>query len=153
MYKREIKKYEHGGERRLLCLTKPNMPFQSQHSSHKMQRVTHTRQMSQYGRGKRQEVQLSLLSLYLKAMPTTDGARFDCILQVSFFFSTLMAKAHNISPSIISTTNHLEAVDAFAEAFITYACDGYDGPCTRGREAKEVLQLERAEQGGQGVLR
>ncbi len=26
----------------------------------------------------------------------------------------------------------------------------YDGPCTRGREAKEVLQLERVEQGGQG---
>ncbi len=60
-------------------------------------------------------------------MPTTDRARFDCILRVSFFFSTFTAKAHNISPSIISATNHLEAVDAFAEAFMTYACDGMMG--------------------------
>ncbi len=60
-------------------------------------------------------------------MPTTDGARFDCILRVNFFLSTFTAKAHNISPSIISATNRLEAVDAFAEAFMTYACDGMMG--------------------------
>ncbi len=60
-------------------------------------------------------------------MPTTDGVCFDCILRVSFFFSTFTTKAHNISPSIISAMNHLEAVDAFVEAFMTYACDGMMG--------------------------
>ncbi len=38
-----------------------------------------------------------------------------------------MAKAHNISPSILPATNCLKVVDAFAEAFMTYVCDGMMG--------------------------
>ncbi len=46
-------------------------------------------------------LQLSLLSLYLKAMPIGEGTHFDFILWVSLFSSTFTTMAYNISPSII----------------------------------------------------